>query len=72
MPEGAAEFAIGDGRKPHGFLEFYDFKDSLVLDRAQRSGVDASVGELRASLFQIGGAQERTDMIGAERRDWHG
>jgi len=72
VPNGAAEFAVSDGWKPHRFLQGDGFEDRLVLDGAQSSSVDATVCKLRTRFLEIGRAQERADMIGAEGGHGHG
>ena len=66
IPEGAAEFAVGDGFEPDVFLAFDDRRDLAVFDRFELLGGDLAALALRARLFQRRGAQQAADVIGAE------
>ena len=68
MPPRAAEFAVGDRLQAGRFLFADDGFDLAIFDGLERRGVDLALGMLLARLFQRGRAQQRADMIGAERR----
>ena len=68
IPEGAAEFAVGDGLQPDLFLLPDDLLDLAVFHRFQRAGRDLPALAFRARLLQRRGAQQAANMIGAERR----
>jgi hypothetical protein len=68
MPPRAAEFAISGELEADLLLLFDGFFDLAVFDRFQRRAVDFAFGEFGAGIFQDGGPQQATDMIGAERR----
>ena len=66
IPEGAAEFAVGDGFEPDVFLALDDLLDLAVFHRLQRFGRHLSLFTLRPRLLQRRRAQQAADMIGAE------
>ena len=68
IPEGAAEFAIGDGLQPDVFLPLDDGAISRSSTALSCVGGDLALLPFGAGLFQRRGAQQAADMIGAERR----
>ena len=66
VPEGAAEFAVGDDLQADVFLLLDDLFDFAVFDRFQGIGVDLAALALGARVFQRRGAQQAADMVGAE------
>ncbi|MEI9852348.1 MAG: hypothetical protein WDN24_17505 [Sphingomonas sp.] len=67
VEESAAELAVGDAVQAQLFLELHHSENRLVLDRAQRRGVDRAFAEPGARLEQFLGTQEAADMICSER-----
>ena len=58
IPEGAAEFAVGDGFEPDVFLSLDDLFDFAVFHRFECGGIDFAALALGARLFQRRGAQQ--------------
>ena len=67
VPVAAAEFPVGEGMQPGGFLLFDEFRDFLVFHLFQVQSGDLASGELGPGLFQPGRAQETADDIKTER-----
>src|SRR5689334_1085573 len=68
VPERAPEFTVGDGSKADILLLPDDACDLAILDRLQCVSGDFAFLTFRAGLFQRCGAQQATDVLGAERR----
>ncbi len=68
MPEGAAEFAVGDALKPDRFLEIHRIHDGAVLHGAQFGPGNLALGGFCPCLMHLGRAQQRTDVVGAKGR----
>ena len=66
IPEGAAEFAVGDGLQPDVLLLFDDRVDFSVFHRFQFGGGDLPALALGARIFQRRGTKKTSDMVGAE------
>src|SRR5690606_18348202 len=64
MPEGPADFAVGDDVEADRFLHPDDVANGLVLDRLQFFGGDRFFGEALAGVLDGFGAKERADVIG--------
>ena len=68
MEIGAAELAIRDAAQSQVLLELDDAADRLVLDAAQRRGVDGAGLVLLARVEQRLGAQEAAHVVCTKRR----
>jgi hypothetical protein len=66
MEEGTPELAIGDALQAHLFLLSGHLGDALILDRAQRLGLDLPPVAPRPRLEQPLRAQEAADVVGAK------
>ena len=66
IPEGAAEFAVGDALQADLFLLADHLFDFAILDRAQGRGIDLAALAFRARLLQGRRTQQAADMIGAK------
>jgi hypothetical protein len=60
----AAELAVRRRLEPDLLLPAHDLADRLVLDAAQRVGVDAPGREGVARLVQLGRPEQRPDVVG--------
>ena len=58
VPHGAAELSIRDGFQAGSLLLGHQVGDCAVFRCRQSGAIDGSCGEIRARLFQRGGAQE--------------
>src|ERR1019366_1743309 len=68
IPEGAAEFAVGDGFQADLFLAFDDGRDLAVFDGPELIAGDFTKRALGARMLERQGAQQAADMIRAKRR----
>ena len=73
VPIGAAIFAIGGGAQADAFLLLDGVDDAAILNLAQGFGAEFTQRALGAGFTQRNRAQQRADMVGAERwagADW--
>ncbi len=73
VPPRAAEFAVGRALQADRLLVLDDDRDLAVLDRLELGSGDLALLPLGARLLEAGGAQQASDVIGAEGRfrAWH-
>ena len=69
MPIGAPQFAVGDGTQPDRLLLDDNLFDLGVFDCRQFGGGKLPGRALAARLLDRERPQQRTDVIGAKRRD---
>ena len=67
VPRRAAELAVGGRLQADLLLLAHDVADGVVLDGAQLVGAQAPGGVLVSRARELGGSQERADVVGAER-----
>jgi hypothetical protein len=71
-PRPAAKLAVGDGLQTDLLVQGDRTADGVVLDGAQRSGVDVAGKMLGTGVRQLRRAQQAADVIGAKRGDCSG
>ena len=68
MPPGAAKLAVGRELEADRFLLADDLLDLAVFHRAELGGADRARRRLLARLLERRRAEQRSDVVGAERR----
>ena len=66
VPEGAAEFAVGDALKTDGLFFGDQFPDGAIFDHGQFGGGDFARLALGTGILKILGTQETADVVGSE------